>query len=231
MCPRAIALVLGKTVFGEFLIDLRHKTIPCHLRNHTGGSNGKGKPIAFHEGFMLHAEPFHRQPVDQCNIRLLRQGFERQAHRSVRCAKDVDLIDLLRADHFHRPDDGGIARDLLIKEFAALLGELLGIVEKRATKGPRQDDRRGCNRSSQRPSARLVDTRNPNETTDCKVIFVGEIRHVLPIAVETLLEGQVGRTRRGPENLCGNHLPGGGDCRGHAGAGPISAHVVLMLCS
>lgn len=177
---------------------------------------------------MLHAEPFHRQPVDQCNVRLLRQGFERQAHRSVRCAKDVDLIDLLRADHFHRPDDGGIVRDLLIQEITALLGELLGIVEKRATKRPREDDRRGCNRSRQRPSARLVDTRNPNETTYCKLIFVGEIRHVLSIAVETLLERQVGRTRRCTENLCGNHLAVGGDRRGHAGADPIGAHVVLM---
>lgn len=128
MCAGAIALVPGKTVLWEFLIHPLHETVPCHLRNHAGCCDGHGQPVAFHKGFVRHTEAFHRKAVDQRDVRLFYKGRKRKPHRKVGGAEDVDCINLLRADHFHRPDDGWISGDLGIQEFPALFGELLGIV-------------------------------------------------------------------------------------------------------
>ena len=192
MCAGAIALMPGKSVFGEFQVDTLHESVPCHLRNHAGGGDGHGEPVAFHEGLVRHREPLHRQAVDQGDVGALRERRKRQPHRTVRGAQDVDPIDILRADHFHSPNDLGIPRDLGIKEIPALFRELLGIVEKGARKRPGKYDRRRCDRPGQRSTPRLVDTGHPAEAACGQCVFVGEIRHVSPFAVEAFLQGQVG---------------------------------------
>ena len=126
---------------------------------------------------MGNAETFHRQSVDQRDIGLHRHGNQCLFHRQVGGAEDVEPIDLLRADHPDGPDDGGVSGNFLIKQVTAFFRELLGVVQERARKRPREDDRRGCNRSRQRPSSRLVNACNPTETAGCKDVLEGEIRH------------------------------------------------------
>jgi len=118
MLPGAIALVAYETVFGKFLVQHDHVTVPCHLRNHTRRRDGKRESVTFYQSLMGNGVSLDRQTVDQGDVRFFRKTFYRKTHRAVGGAEDVDLIDHPGVHERHRPDNSGHFRDLLIEGFA-----------------------------------------------------------------------------------------------------------------
>jgi len=131
MFPRAIALVPGETVRGKFRVDPRHEAIPCHLRNHARGGDGKRKAVTFHHRLVRNRQAFHRQPIHQRDIGYFGKSTDRERHGLVGGAEDIDLINFPRRYQRDRPYDIGIPGNLIVKDLPAPLRQLLGIVEKR----------------------------------------------------------------------------------------------------
>ena len=66
----------------------------------------------------------NRQAVNQRVFRRDRQAGDRDPHRLVRSAQDIDPIDLDGIDYADRPDDVGVCREVLVNFFAQFRREL-----------------------------------------------------------------------------------------------------------
>lgn len=130
MLPRAIALVLGETIRGKLGVDPLHKTIPCHLRNHARGRDGKRQPVALHQCLVRNRQTFHRQSIHQRDIRRFRKRTKGKRHRLVGGAQDIDFINFLRPDQGDRPYHIGVSGDFRVENLPPPLRQLLGIIEK-----------------------------------------------------------------------------------------------------
>lgn len=129
MLPRAIALVPGETIRGEFQVEFLHETVSCHLRNHARSGDGKRQPVTLHQCLVGDWQAFHREPIHQCDVGYFGKRIERESHGLVRRPQDVDLINLLRPDQGYGPNDARIPGDLMVEDFPPPLREFLGIVK------------------------------------------------------------------------------------------------------
>ena len=102
------------------------------------------------------------------------EGGDGGAHRLVRGAQDVDLVDLDRIDDADCPDDRAVARQLAIYFFAAFRQELLGIIQPTMTKFLRQNRGRCDHRTGQRASARFIDAGDAGESDRAQSAFMAK---------------------------------------------------------
>jgi hypothetical protein len=96
-------------------------------------------------------------------VGLFDQRFDRQAHRTVACAQNVDPIDLDGIYNTDSPSDFGITDQVAINLFAQFRRELFGIVQAAMTEFFGENDSRGDNRTRQRTAAGFV---NPSDARD-----------------------------------------------------------------
>ena len=114
----SVTFVLAETILRELHAKVTHDPIACDLRDHACRSDAQADAIAIDNGCLRKWKRNHRQTINQNVVRRFEQRFNREAHRSVTRAKDVNAIDLDRIDNADCPSDFGIRNQFAIDLFA-----------------------------------------------------------------------------------------------------------------
>ena len=125
---RAVAFVLAEAILGKARAEVAHNRVARDFGNHAGGGNAQAEAIAIDNCGLRKRKGENGQAVDEDMVGPEAQRFEGDAHRFVRCAQDIDRIDLNRIDNSDRPRDRAVADQFVIDLFAPLGEKLLGIV-------------------------------------------------------------------------------------------------------
>jgi hypothetical protein len=124
----SITLVLTEAILRELRAKVTHHPVARHLGDHAGGGDAQTDAVPIDDGSLRDRKRNDRQPIDQDVIRPVHQRTDRQAHRSMAGAQDVDAIDLHRINNADRPSDLGIGHQLQVNFLAQFRRKLFGIV-------------------------------------------------------------------------------------------------------
>jgi hypothetical protein len=114
----SVTFVLGEAILGELSAKVTHQPVARDLGDDAGGSDAQADAIAVDDGRLRKWKRYHRQTVDQDVVGRFDQRFDRQAHRAVACAQNVDPIDLDGINNTNSPSDFGM-RDEFAIDFLA----------------------------------------------------------------------------------------------------------------
>ena len=170
----AVAFVLAEAILGKTRAKFAHHHIARHFRDHARGGDAQAVAIAIDDRRLRQREGKDRQSIDERVIRRRAERGDRRAHRFVRGAQDVDLVDLDRVDDADRPADGGVIDQLPVDFFAALRQELLGIVEPFVPEFFRKDNGGGDYRAGQRASAGFINADEAGKADRAQSTFVAK---------------------------------------------------------
>jgi hypothetical protein len=159
----SVTFVLAEAILGELSAKVTHHPVARDLGDDAGGSDAQADAITVDDGRLRKRKRDHRQPVDQDVVGRFDQGFDRQAHRAVARAQDIDPIDLDGINNTDSPSDFGIRDEFAIDLSAQFRRELFGIIQTTMTKFFSKNDSRGDNRTRQRAAASFV---NPSDARD-----------------------------------------------------------------
>jgi len=160
----AVALVLVETIFGKLRAEVTHDSIPRHFRNHARSRDGETIAIAVDDCGLRKWTRKNREPVDQYVLRRRNECRERNPHCFMRRAQNVDPIDLQMIDNADAPGDFAVCNQLVVDLVAAFRRKLFRIVQLPMPKLFRQDNCRGDDRTSQRATARFINSGDANDS-------------------------------------------------------------------
>ncbi len=124
----AVTFVLAETILRETRAEFTHQSVARHFRDHARGRDAQAQAIAVDERGLWERKREHRQAVDQGVLGQCRQAGDRDSHRLVRGAEDVNPVDLERVDDPDRPEDLGVIRQGAVNLLPQIGRELLGIL-------------------------------------------------------------------------------------------------------
>ena len=101
----AVALVLVETIFGKLRAKVTHDPIARHFRDDTGGRDRQTVAITVDDRSLWKRERKHRQSIDQNMLWRKGERGERNPHRFMRGAQNIDPIDLEMIDNPNAPRD------------------------------------------------------------------------------------------------------------------------------
>jgi hypothetical protein len=114
----SVTFVLGEAILRELSAKVTHQPVARDLGDDTGGSDAQADAITLDDSRLRKWKRYHRQTVDQDVVGRFDQRFDRQAHRAVACAQNVDPIDLDGINNTNSPSDFGM-RDEFAIDFLA----------------------------------------------------------------------------------------------------------------
>ena len=159
---RGIALVGEPVVLGIFLCQAVHVVITIGLGEDAGGSDSEVFAVALDNRRMGQLLAVSRVligleavAIDDDGLRAHFQLIQCPMHGEDRGVEDIDLVDLLGGDDAHSPGYG-IALDDLTQLIAALLRELLRVVEELVLITVGQDDGSSIDTACQAATTSLV---------------------------------------------------------------------------
>ena len=168
----AVALVLVETIFGKLRAEVTHHPIARHFRDHARGGDAQTVAIAVDDRRLWKWKWKDRETVDQNVFGRRGERAERDPHRFLRCAQNIDPIDLEMIDHADSPGDFGIGKQLCVNFFATFGRELLRIVQFFMSKFFRQQNRRRYHWSGERAAPRFIDASDSNDSGGAQFLFV-----------------------------------------------------------
>jgi hypothetical protein len=171
-CP--VALVLAEAIFREPSAEVAHNRVARDLRNDARGGDGEAVAIAVDDRGLRQGKGEHRQPIDEDVLRLKSQGSDRDSHRFVGRAQNIDRIDLDRVYDPDRPADCVVRNEIVVNLFAFVGQKLLRIVQLSVPEFFREDD--GCRYdwTRQRATPRFVDARDRGDAKGAELSFMPE---------------------------------------------------------
>src|SRR5215203_1112035 len=104
----SVTFVLAEAILRELRAKVTHDPVAGDLRDHACRGDAQADAIAIDNCRLRKWKRNHRKTVDQNVVRRFEQRFNREAHRTVARAKDVNSIDLNRIDNPDGPSDFGI---------------------------------------------------------------------------------------------------------------------------
>ena len=137
----AVALVLVETIFGKLRAEVTHDSVARHFRDHAGGGDGQTVAIAVDDRCLRKWKWKNWETIEQNVLRRKSQRGERDPHRFMRCAQNIDPIDFEMIDNADSPDDFAIRNQFFVDFFAKLWVKLFGIVQFAVPKSLRQNNR------------------------------------------------------------------------------------------
>jgi hypothetical protein len=125
----SITFVLIEAILRKVSAKVTHHPVARDLGDYAGGGNAQADAIAVDDRRLRKRKRNHRQAIDQNVIRLLNQGFNRQAHGAVTRAQNVDPIYLNRINNAHSPSNLGIRDEFGTDLFAQFGRKLFRIIQ------------------------------------------------------------------------------------------------------
>jgi hypothetical protein len=107
-----------KQYCGKLRAKVTHDPVARDLRDHACRGDAQADAIAIDNCRLRKWKRNHRQTINQNVVRRFEQRFNREAHRTVARAQDVNPVDLNRIDNADGPSDFGIRNQLAIDFFA-----------------------------------------------------------------------------------------------------------------
>jgi hypothetical protein len=114
----SVTFVLAETILRELRAKVTHDPVARDLRDHACRSDAQADAIAIDNCRLRKWKRNHRQTVNQNVIRWFEQRFNRDAHRTVARAQNVNPVNLNGIDNAHGPSDFGIRNQFAIDFFA-----------------------------------------------------------------------------------------------------------------
>ena len=114
----SVTFVLAETILRELRAKVTHDPVARDLRDNACRGDAQADAIAIDNCRLRKWKRNHRQTINQNVVRRFEQRFNRDAHRSVARAEDVNPVDLNRIDNADGPSDFGIRNQLAIDFFA-----------------------------------------------------------------------------------------------------------------
>ncbi len=119
-----ITFVLAKTVFRKMRTEVPHNRVAGHLRNHTRCGDTQAVAITIDDRGLRERKWKHWQSVDKDVLRFRGKSCDREPHRFMRRAQNVDLVDLDGINNADRPAHCRVLNEVAIN-FLAPLGQEL----------------------------------------------------------------------------------------------------------
>lgn len=118
-----VAFVLREAVIGEFLVEVEHESIAGDLGDDTRGGDGKAERVAVDDRGLFNGKRTNGQAVDQDVIGFAGQLRGGGAHRLVRRAKDVQLIDFAMVHDSDGPMHVGARKEFVVEALPLKVAE------------------------------------------------------------------------------------------------------------
>jgi hypothetical protein len=160
---RWVAFMLGKSILGIESVALEHDAVTLDFGNNAGCRDAEAYPITTDQRSLRAWKTRDGKTIDESVGRAGRKLFDHCTHPRVRGAEDVQAIDFLWRDCDGCPANLRIPRDLRIKSLARFRCEFFGVVEAMQLKIRWQDDSANNNRTCERSTTCLIDTRDGSE--------------------------------------------------------------------
>jgi hypothetical protein len=168
----AVALVLAEAILGKPRTEVTHHRVTRDLRDHTGRRDRETDAISVHDGSLRERERINGQTINQDVLRRPGQRRNRRAHRLVRRAQDIDLIDLRVVYHPDGPRNFAVTNEFVVDLFAQFGCELLGILQFAMPEFLGKDRRRRDNRPGQRTAPGFIDSGNARDANGAQFLFI-----------------------------------------------------------
>jgi len=104
----SVAFVLAETILWELRAKVTHHPVAGDLRDHACRGDAQTDAIAIDNCRLRKWKRDHRQTINQDVVRRFEQHFDREAHRTVARAQNVNPVDLKGIDNTDSPSDVGI---------------------------------------------------------------------------------------------------------------------------
>jgi len=114
----AVTFVLAEAIFRKARAEFSHNRIARNFCDHARGCDAEAETIAIDDGGLRQWKRKHRQAIYERMIGQRRERCDRDSHRFVSGAQNVDLIDFERIDNADCPEDLGVIDQLMINLFA-----------------------------------------------------------------------------------------------------------------
>ena len=124
----SVSLVLTEAILRETRAKFPHQRVARHLRDHTRRRDAQTEAIAINDRCLRKGKWKNWQPIDQDVLRRNRQADDRDSHRLVGGAQDIDTVNLDGIDDPDRPNDLGVIRQVFVNFFTQLRRKLFRIV-------------------------------------------------------------------------------------------------------
>ena len=168
----AITFVLAEAIVGKVGAEVTHDSVACDFCDYTGGGDGKAEAIAIDNSGLGNWKRNDGQPINQHVVRRAGERGNGLAHRLVRCAQNIDAVDLDAIDNPDCPGEVGITGQVLINFFAQFRRKLFGIVQAPVTEFFRKNDGGSYNRTRQSAPASLVDPGNTSDANGAEFFLI-----------------------------------------------------------
>jgi hypothetical protein len=171
---RPVALVLAEAILREPRAEVAHNRVARDLRDHARRRDGEAVAIAVDNRSLRQGKGKNRQPIDQDVLRLAGQAGDRDPHRFVGRAQNIDRIDLDRIDNADRPGNRVVRDEIAVDLLAFFWEKLLRIVQLSVPEFLRENDRRRYDRAGQRTTSRFIDAGNRGDAESAELSFMPE---------------------------------------------------------
>jgi len=168
----SVTFVLAEAILRELDAKVTHHPVARYLGDHAGSSDAQTDAVAVDDGRLRNRERNDGQSIDQDVLRRIDQSRDRQAHRSMARAQNVDAIDLDRIDNANGRSDFGVGHQLRINFLTQLRCKLFRIVQTTMTKFFRKNYCSSHNRTRQRPPTNLINPGNPRDAGGAQFFLV-----------------------------------------------------------
>ena len=121
----SVTLMLAETIVRKMRAKFPHQCVAGHLCDHARRRNAQAQAIAIDDRCLWEWERDNRQAIDQRMLGQNRKAGDRDPHRLMRGAQDIDSIDLERIDNPDCPDDVGSGCEVLVDLLPQLRRKLL----------------------------------------------------------------------------------------------------------
>ena len=125
----AVTFMLAEAILRKARTKVTHDPVARYLRDHARRGDSQANAIAIDNRGLRQWKRKHRQPVNEHVLRCGQQRRDRDFHRLVRRAQNIDPINLNVIDDSGRPPHIWIRCKSEIDFFAQFGGELFGIVQ------------------------------------------------------------------------------------------------------
>ena len=168
----SVTFVLAEAILRELDAKVTHHPVARYLGDHAGSSDAQTDAVAVDDGRLRNRERNDGQSIDQDVLRRIDQSRDRQAHRSMARAQNIDAIDLDGIDNANGRSDFGVGHELRINFLPQVRRELLGIVQTTMTEFFRKNYCSSHNRTRQRPSTNLINPGNPRDAGSAEFFLI-----------------------------------------------------------